>query len=289
MPNKHGPTRLLLYNLRCDGELRVSTRPASFFPTTFAMNLFRSTIGRKFLMAVTGVVLIAFVIGHLVGNLQVFSGPDAINGYSHFLQTLGPTLWAARIGLLIAVAIHIWAATVLTLENHAAREVPYKVRHTIRATLASRMMRWSGYVVLAFIIYHLAHFTLGFAQAETFKSSLAEYTMTDDYLAMGFLTVKAGTPVADVHSMVILGFQNVLVSAFYVIAVGLLSVHMLHGADSMFQTFGWRSARWSGALRKICIVFAALYFLGNLAIPGAVLLGKLQPRADVAVAASIHR
>jgi succinate dehydrogenase / fumarate reductase cytochrome b subunit len=253
------------------------------------MNLFRSTIGRKFLMAATGLILIGFVIGHLIGNLQVFSGPDAINGYSHFLQTLGPTLWVARIGLLVAVGIHIWAATVLTLENHAARDVSYDVKHTIRATLASRTMRWSGYVVFAFILYHLAHFTIGIAQSGTFKGSLPEYTMAGDYLAMGFLTVKAGTPVADVHSMVILGFSNVIVSLFYILAVGLLSVHLLHGADSMFQTFGWRSSRWSGALRKICIVFAALYFLGNLAIPAAVMLGKLQPRAGVAIAASTHR
>ena len=267
----------------------MALRARRFPSPNLAMNLFRSTIGRKFLMAVTGLILIGFVIGHLVGNLQVFAGPDALNGYSHFLQSLGPTLWVARIGLLVAVAIHIWAATVLTLENHAAREVAYNVKHTIRATLASRTMRWSGYIVLAFILYHLAHFTLGIAQSNTFKGAFPEYTMGQDYLAMGFLTVKAGTPVADVHSMVILGFQNVIVSIFYMIAVGLLSVHLLHGADSMFQTFGWRSSRWSGALRKVCIAFAALYFLGNLAIPGAVLLGKLQPRADAAVTASTHR
>jgi succinate dehydrogenase / fumarate reductase cytochrome b subunit len=267
----------------------MALRARRFPPPNLAMNLFRSTIGRKFLMAVTGLILIGFVIGHLVGNLQVFAGPDALNGYSHFLQSLGPTLWVARIGLLVAVAIHIWAATVLTLENHAAREVAYSVKHTIRATLASRTMRWSGYIVLAFILYHLAHFTLGIAQSNTFKGAFPEYTMAHDYLAMGFLTVKAGTPVADVHSMVILGFQNVIVSIFYMIAVGLLSVHLLHGADSMFQTFGWRSSRWSGALRKVCIAFAALYFLGNLAIPGAVLLDKLQPRAGAAVTASTHR
>ena len=244
------------------------------------MNLFRSSIGRKFLMAVTGLILIAFVIGHLVGNLQVFTGPDALNGYSHFLQSLGPTLWAARIGLLVAVAIHVWAATVLTLDNHAARRVGYGVKHTIRATLASRMMRWTGYVVLAFILYHLAHFTLGFAQASSFKAALPEYTMMRDYHIMGFPVVSAGTHVADVHSMVILGFQNVIVSAFYILAVGLLSIHLLHGTDSMFQTLGWRSSRWSGSLRIICIIFASAYFLGNLAIPGAVLAGKLTPRAD---------
>jgi succinate dehydrogenase / fumarate reductase cytochrome b subunit len=253
------------------------------------MNLFRSTIGRKILMAVTGLILIGFVVGHLVGNLQVFSGPDKLNGYAHFLQSLGPLLWAARIGLLVAVAIHVWAATVLTLENHAARNVGYSVKHTIRATLASRMMRWSGYVVLAFIVYHVAHFTLGVAQADTFKTALPEYTMQSEYHVAGFPVVDAGAVVHDVHSMVILGFQNVIVSIFYIIAVGLLSIHLLHGTDSMFQTLGLRSRRWSGALRTICIVFAAAYFLGNLAIPGAVLLGKLQPHGESAVVAAAQR
>jgi succinate dehydrogenase / fumarate reductase cytochrome b subunit len=255
------------------------------------MNLFRTTIGRKILMAVTGLVLIGFVVGHLVGNLQVFSAPDKINGYSHFLQSLGPLLWAARIGLLAMVAIHIWAATVLTLENHAARDVPYSVKHTIRATLASRTMRWSGYVVLAFVIYHIAHFTIGVAQASTFKTHLPEYTMQSEYHIAGFPVVAAGTQVHDVHSMMILGFQNVPVSIFYIVAVGLLSVHLLHGADSMFQTLGLRSSRWSGALRKVCIVLALAYFLGNLAIPGAVLLGKLQPRPGVVAApvSAAHR
>src|SRR5215216_4663524 len=144
-------------------------------------SLFRSSIGRKILMAVTGLILIGFVIGHLVGNLQVFQHPDHINGYAHFLRELGPLLWIARIGLLIAVVIHIWAATVLTLENNKARGGAYGVKHTIRATLASRTMRLTGYVVLAFIIYHLAHFTWGAAQADTFKENLKPYTMQHEY------------------------------------------------------------------------------------------------------------
>lgn len=253
------------------------------------MNLFRSTIGRKFLMAVTGLILIGFVIGHLVGNLQVFSEPDKLNGYAHFLQSLGPLLWVARIGLLVAVAIHVWAATVLTLENHAARDVAYNAKHTIRATLASRTMRWTGYVVLAFIVYHIAHFTIGAAGADTFKTALPEYTMASEYHIAGFPVVAAGTVVHDVHSMVIFGFQNVAVSIFYIIAVGLLSFHLVHGTDSMFQTFGWRSSRWSPALRKVCVAFALLYFLGNLAIPGAVLIGKLQPHAGASAPVAIHR
>ncbi len=254
-----------------------------------AMNFFRSSIGRKFLMAITGVLLIAFVAGHLVGNLQVFSGPDKINGYAHFLQSLGPILWGVRIGLLAIVGIHIWAATVLTLENNEARDVPYSVKHTIRATLSSRMMRWTGYVVLAFIVYHIAHFTVGIAQAGTFKGNLPEYTMTTEYHVAGFPVVAAGTSVKDVHSMVILGFQNPIVSLFYILAVGLLSFHLVHGADSMFQTLGWRNGRWGGVLRKICILFAAVYFLGNLSIPGAALIGKLQPRAGVTAVHAAQR
>lgn len=250
-------------------------------------SLFRSTIGRKILVAVTGIVLIAFVVGHLVGNLQVFGAPDQLNGYAHFLQGLGPTLWIARIVLLVSVGIHIWAATVLTLENRRARgEGPrYTVRHTIRATLASRMMRWTGYIVLAFIVYHLAHFTFGVVQSQTFKETLGRYTMLQDYHVLGFPAVRAGTTgVLDVHSMLILGFQNTLVSVFYMIAVGLLSYHLLHGFDSLFQTLGLRSGKWAGGLRKVSIVFCVVYFLGNLAIPGAVLLGKLQPRAEIRAA-----
>lgn len=237
-------------------------------------------------MAVTGLILVGFVIGHLVGNLQVFQDPDHINGYAQFLHDLGPLLWVARIVIIGSVLIHVWAATVLTLENQAARgPEPYGVKHTIRATLASRTMRITGYVVLAFLIYHIAHFTLGWAQSGTFKDNLKPYTMQEEYRVAGFPIVHAGTQVQDVHTMVILGFQNPVVSAFYILAVGLLSFHLLHGFDSMFQTLGLRSSRWSSGLRKVAILFCVSYFVANLAIPGAVLMGKLQPRtASIAAA-----
>jgi succinate dehydrogenase / fumarate reductase cytochrome b subunit len=250
-----------------------------------AGSLFRSSIGRKFLMAITGVILIGFVIGHLVGNLQVFQDPDHLNGYAAFLHHLGPLLWVARIGLLVAVIIHIWAATVLTLENHAARDVSYGVTHTIQATLSSRLMRWTGVVVLAFLLYHLAHFTLGFVQSATFKEHLQPYTMTGDYRVAGFPVVKAGAEVLDVRTMVILGFQQPVVALFYLVAVGLLSLHLLHGFDSLFQTFGWRSAKWASALRAIAIVFCAAYFFLNATIPASVLLGRLKVAEPVHVAA----
>jgi succinate dehydrogenase / fumarate reductase cytochrome b subunit len=240
-------------------------------------NLFRSTIGRKFLMAVTGVVLIGFVAGHLVGNLQVFEDPDRINGYAHFLQSLGPALWIVRTILLGCVAVHIWAALSLSLESRRARGgEPYATKTWIQAAFASRYMRSTGFVVLAFILYHLAHFTLGVAQPSTFKTHLPEYTLRGDYHVLGVTVVRAGTPVLDVRSMVILGFRNGWVCAFYILAVGLLSLHLLHGADSLFQTFGWRSERWAPKLRVAVSIGCAAYFLGNLAIPGAVFLGALR-------------
>ncbi len=243
-------------------------------------SLFRSSIGRKILMAVTGVILIGFVIGHLVGNLQIFQAPDHINGYAQFLRNTGPTLWIARLVLLASVVLHIWAATALTLENARARgSEPYAVKHTIRATLASRTMRITGYVVLAFVIYHLAHFTWGVAQKDTFKENLPAWKMQEDYRVFGFVAVKKDTMVEDVHTMVIRGFQPPLVSLFYIVAVGLLSFHLLHGADSMFQTFGLRSHKWAPTLRAIVIVLCAAYFFFNLTIPGSVLLGRLQPHA----------
>ena len=242
-------------------------------------NLFCSTIGRKFLMALTGVVLIGFVFGHLVGNLQVFEDPDRINDYAHFLQSLGPALWVARIVLLICVGIHVWAATVLTLESRKARGTDYAVSTWLQATFASRYMRWTGYVVLAFIVYHLAHFTVGVVQPGTFKTNLPPYTMHGDYHILGLTVVRAGTQVHDVHSMVIRGFSNPVVALFYMIAVGLLSLHLLHGAESLFQTFGWRSSGWAKGLHRIVALACLAYFLGNLAIPGAVLTGALTPHS----------
>jgi succinate dehydrogenase / fumarate reductase cytochrome b subunit len=240
-------------------------------------NLFCSTIGRKLIMAVTGVFLILFVAGHLVGNLQVFESPDRINGYAHFLQSLGPALWAARIFLLACVGLHVWAATSLALEDRAARgDNQYVVKKWIRASVASRYMRWTGYVVLAFILYHLAQFTVGVAQPQSFKANIAHYTMKGDYHVLGVTVVAAGTEVLDVRTMVIRGFSNPVVSLFYIVAVGLLSLHLQHGADSLFQTLGLRSESWGRGLRKLVTLLCLAYFLGNLAIPGSVLAGILR-------------
>jgi succinate dehydrogenase / fumarate reductase cytochrome b subunit len=250
--------------------------------------LFRSSIGRKFLMAATGLVLVGFVTGHLVGNLQIFAHPDKINGYAHFLQSLGPALWGIRLFLLACVGIHVWAAIALALENKAARgPEAYGVSKWLQAIFASRYMKHTGLVVLAFIIYHLAHFTVGAAQAENFKTALPEYAMSSEFHILGFPVVAAGLSVHDVYSMVYLGFASPVVSIFYIIAVGLLSLHLLHGMDSMFQTFGLRNHRWAPGLRRVVVLFCLAYFLGNLAIPGAILTGVAQPAAGTTAATTL--
>ena len=250
--------------------------------------LFGSSIGRKFLMAVTGLVLVGFVTGHLVGNLQIFAHPDKINGYAHFLQSLGPALWGIRLFLLACVGIHVWAAVVLALENKAARgPETYGVSKWLQAIFASRYMKHTGLVVLAFIIYHIAHFTVGAAQAENFKTALPEYAMSGEFHLFGFPVVAAGAHVHDVYSMVYLGFASPVVSIFYIIAVGLLSLHLLHGVDSMFQTFGLRNHRWAPGLRRVVALFCLAYFLGNLAIPGAILTGAAKPAAGTTAATAL--
>jgi succinate dehydrogenase / fumarate reductase cytochrome b subunit len=251
-------------------------------------SLVRTSIGKKFIMAVTGAVLIGFVTGHLVGNLQIFAVPDKINGYAHFLQSLGPVLWIERFALLACAILHVAIAVQLTIENQKARPEKYDFGHTIRATLASRTMRWTGGIVAAFIAYHLAQFTVGWAQAGEFKAALPDYVMRSDFHILGIPVVAKDLPVHDVYSMVFLGFAHPVVSLFYIIAVGLLSFHLVHGAESMFQTLGWKSGRWAGLLKKVVVLYSVLYFLGNLAIPGAILTGLARPAPGTYAAQKIE-
>lgn len=228
--------------------------------TTSAMNLlgslFTSSVGRKFLMAATGLVLFGFVTGHLVGNLQIFLPPEKINAYGHFLESLGAGLWLIRLFLLACVVLHIWLAIQLTLENRAARPESYAAEKVNRATLASRVMARTGLVVLAFLIYHLWHFTIRGGNPEWSEPT---FPLAD------------GTLVRDVHAMMVEGFGHVGVSFFYILSVGLLSYHLVHGITSMFQSLGLRNETWTRCLERFALVYCWGYFLLNALIPLSVL------------------
>lgn len=226
------------------------TRPAPFY---------RSSIGKKIIVAVTGLVLLGFIIGHLLGNLQIFLGPEWINSYAEHLQNLGPLLWLIRAFLLVNVIAHIWFTIGLAIDNRRARPDAYAEKDYTKATVASRYMWLSGLVVLAFIVYHLAHFT---------------FVVADPRLAV---LKPDALGRHDVFSMMVYGFQNVIVSAFYVIAMFLLMLHLTHGASSFFQSLGWNDKKLTPRLAWSGRVFAWLIFLGYTSIPAAVLLHLVKP------------
>jgi succinate dehydrogenase / fumarate reductase cytochrome b subunit len=220
---------------------------------------YRSSVGKKMIVAITGIILILFVIGHLLGNLQIFLGPDWINGYSEHLHELGPLLWAIRIVLLATVIVHILVTIRLAIDNRRARPEAYIDKHHVKATFASRHMVMSGLIVLAFIIYHLAHFTV---------------RVTDPRFAL----LKAD-PLGhyDLYSMMVYGFQNYYVSAFYILGLFLLALHLSHGTSSFFQSLGLNDKKLTPKLATAGRILAWLIFIGYTSIPVAVLLHLVKP------------
>jgi succinate dehydrogenase / fumarate reductase, cytochrome b subunit len=215
-----------------------------------------SSVGRKYAMAVTGILLSLFVVAHLLGNLQIFLGPEALNAYSEHLAGLPMFLWPARVILFLTLALHIRIAVSLALENKKARPIPYGVRNTVQASYASRTMMISGPLVSAFIVYHLLHFTFGVTHPEYFRLTDAEGRK-------------------DVYSMVVFSFRDWRVATSYMAAMALLAFHLSHGFSSLFQSLGFNNDAWNRRL-KIGGAFAALLiFLGFSSIPLASLLGAL--------------
>lgn len=209
-----------------------------------------STIGKKIVVALTGVVLAGFLAGHLTGNLLIFQGEHAFNEYAHFLQTFlhGYGVWVARIFLLTAVLLHIVATIQLTAASRAARDIQYHHPNTVTASLSSRMMIWSGATILAFIIFHILHYTV------RISPTLAE--------------LGADNP----HAMVIAGFSNLPVTLFYVIAMSLLCSHLSHGVASIFQTLGLRSRKTEPVIDVFSKIYALVIWLGFISIPIAILV-----------------
>ncbi|HWD21009.1 MAG TPA: succinate dehydrogenase cytochrome b subunit [Verrucomicrobiae bacterium] len=228
--------------------------------TNLLRNLFCSSLGKKYLMAGTGAALFVFVIGHLAGNLQIFLGPEAINRYGNLLQTNVELLWPVRLILLAIIIVHIWSAISLTRENRAARPVSYTDWKPTAASYASRTMFMSGVIVAFFIVYHLLHYTV-MVQSINFTGK--------NFDAHPEFFDKEGRH--DVYHMMIVGFSNPVVALFYVIAVGLLCLHLSHGVSAMFQSLGWKKRPYGACLDRAAVWGSVAIWLGYSSIPLAIL------------------
>ena len=229
-----------------------------------------SSLGKKYIMALTGLVLVGFVCGHMVGNLQMFLHPDWINEYAYKLQHLPyGMLWIFRIVMLVVVIAHVATAVLLVIENHRARPEKYIARDNLQSSFASRTMKYSGVILLFFIIFHIMHFTVQnvhpeFVHLETELEGVGTiHHVYDKLLPLGKTTVH------DVYSMVAHGFSAKFwyVSVFYLISMGLLCFHLMHGISSMFQSLGLRNDLWRRRLDLIAFWIAIFVFVGFASIP----------------------
>lgn len=244
-----------------------------------------SSLGKKYVMAVTGAALFVFLIGHLVGNLQVFGPPELINGYAHFLKSKPAMVWGARIGLLACVGLHILAAVTLAQLNAAARPVAYAGKGAYGASTASQYMLPTGIVILAFIVYHLAHFT-------------ALLNINGTGTDFSKLTTKlGGETVPDVYAMMVMGFQVWWVVAFYLVAQALLFMHLSHGLTAMFQSLGFRDHVWWPRIQLFAKGASVALLIGYCVIPIAIFLrlvgneyvdqGRFKSKAEAAPSALV--
>lgn len=214
-------------------------------------SFFTSSIGRKWIVAITGVALVGFVTIHLLGNLSIFLGPDAVNAYAANLHHLGKLLWVARVGLLAVAGLHIYFTMLLWRENRATRVQKYAVVQHLHTTLYARTMRLSGLVVFSFVLFHLAQFTWEWVNPES-------KTWLD----------AAGRH--DVYRMLVSGFSNFWVASFYLLSVGCLALHLSHGIASLFQTLGISSEKLRPRFEFAGTLVAWTFFIGYASIPTAI-------------------
>lgn len=221
------------------------------------MSLYRSSVGKKILMAATGALLVLFIFGHMIGNLKVLQGPEAFNHYAEWLREAGypavphgALLWIVRVALLTAVAIHILAAFQLWLTSRAARPDRYRKSKDLSFSYASRTMRWGGVILLLFVVYHILHFTTGQAHPDFIRG--------------------------DVYHNFVVAFANPLVFLTYVVAQGALCLHLYHGVWSVTQTLGMDAPRIQALRRPVALAFALVIFAGFLLPPTLVLTGVVR-------------
>ena len=215
--------------------------------TAVAVGFYATPLGKKAVMAVSGAILFLFVVGHLIGNLQIYEGPEKLNRYAVFLRSMPALLWGVRLTLLAMIGLHIWSSFALLARKNSARPIGYKQWKATDSSYASRTMYWSGPIILAFVIYHLLDFTFG--------------------------TVNPHYQEGNVYANVVASFQVIPVSAFYILAMILLCTHLYHGLWSMFQSLGFYHPRFTPILKRGAAVVAFLIAAGNISIPISVLAG----------------
>lgn len=251
-----------------------------------------SSLCKKYVMALTGFILVGFVIGHMLGNLQMFLHPDWINEYAYKLQHMPyGLLWVVRLVLLVTVVLHIVTAVLLVLENKKARPESYAAKAKLQSTYASMTMRYSGIILAAFIVFHILHFTTRNIHPE-FKTLYTElqgvgtihgvFEKLAPAAELAHMKDPENNPsssprVHDVHTMVVQGFssQYWYVVVFYLVAMVLLCLHLRHGISSMFQSLGLRNAIWRRRLDDAALVIALVVLVGFISIPVAVITGLL--------------
>ena len=237
---------------------RVTRRPPVRSPRrrgAWPLDLYRSAVGKKYVMALTGIVLMGYVLVHMLGNLKLYLGAESLNAYAEYLRVLGEPalpreglLWIARVVLLVCFVLHLHAAYALTMINRRARPEGYRQkRHYIASSFASRTMRWSGVIVLLFVVFHLLDLTWGVA--------------------------NPGYVEGDAYRNTVASFERWPVAVAYIVANLALAVHLFHGAWSLFQSMGWNSARFNHWRRYFAVAFAAIIAVGNVSFPIAVLAG----------------
>lgn len=226
---------------------------------TTLLRFWNSSIGKKLIVAVTGIVLVGFLLSHMTGNLLVYQGREHLNDYAFFLHDFlhGWGVWLARLGLLTAFVLHIVATVSLTRQNRVARDSRYACDTTVQASRSSRIMIWSGLTVIAFVIFHIFHFTV------RLDPVLAE--MKD----------PADASRHDVYGMLIAGFKNPLIVLFYLVSISLLCSHLSHGIASIFQTLGLRSDKTRLPIQMIGLALSVILWVGFLSIPLLVVTGVL--------------
>ena len=232
----------------------------------FLLDLYSTAVGKKYVMGITGIAMMGFVVSHMIGNLKMYMGAADLDHYAHFLQTLlyplapkGWVLWGLRGGLITMLFLHLHAAYSLTVLNRHARPVKYQSKRDYQiASFASRTMRWSGLVILAFLAWHLLDLTFGVVNSH-----------------VGEMITHPGDEesVKSVYASVVHSFERTPVALFYVVANILLGIHLFHGAWSIFQSLGWNSPRFNNWRRAFATGFAAVVVLGNVSFPIAVMAG----------------